>query len=191
MEHAVFADLSNLQLVLTRFVYENRAALPISWRHALGFRRSLALAQGGPRRDPPAALRPPAPREHGATQVRAVAERRDPASRGASLRTPDAAAGDATVTNACARRSASAGERLAVLVAATVAQRRACCTLDLTREGLGRVQVYVRAHGARVDCAVLCSREAQPAVDRALIQARERLARSGVALVAAPHGVAS
>ena len=191
MEHAAFADLSNLQLVLTRFVYEDRAALPLSWRCALGFRRVLALAQGHPRREPPASTRPPAPRVRDEGAPSLGAEQRDARSRGASMRARQPAAIGAGMAPGVARRPAPAEEGIAARVTAAVREGRGLCTFDLSAEGLGRVQIFVRARGARVDCAVLCSREARPSVERGLAQARELLARSGVVLVAAPCGEAS
>ncbi|TAM72914.1 hypothetical protein EPN44_15020 [bacterium] len=191
MEHAAFADLSNLQLVLTRFVYEDRAALPLSWRCALGFRRMLALAQGDPRREPPASARPPAPRVPDGGAPSLVAERRDSGSCGASMRVRELAGiGDGAAPSAV-RRPVPAKASIAALVTAAVREGRGLCTLDLSAEGLGRVQIFVRARGARIDCAVLCSREARPSVERGFVQARELLARSGMILVAAPYGEAS
>ncbi|MDE2573050.1 MAG: hypothetical protein KGM44_11085, partial [bacterium] len=82
MEHAVFADLSDLQLLVTRFVYEDRAALPLSWRQALGFRHLLHAARAGLGRRPPASRH----QRHARLAAPAPCERRSAASCGAALR---------------------------------------------------------------------------------------------------------
>jgi|GEM_PF-6800525 len=193
MEHAAFADLSNLQLVLTRFVYEDRRALPLAWRRALGFKNTLAAArraQAGRASSLPA---PQSPRANGAVANGIATERRAPGSRGAALRGHEGGASLAAAASTPAERRAQEIRKseLAPLLAAVVRAGSSVSTVDLSQEGLGRVQVFVRRRGERVDCVVLCAREARALVARALAQARELLARSGLALTTAPDGEAS
>lgn len=189
MESVVFADPSNLQLVLTRLIYEDRTALPLSWRRALGFRRMLAAAQSGSAGRATSAPRLVAPQLSAAQQVPAR-QRRDPASRGTPLRRRS----PVMLANASAPPAPRAGRapvrEIAVALARAVHEGRTFCTLDLSTEGLGRVQVFIRRRGERVDCAVLCAREVRTVVARALAEARALLERGGMALVGVLGGEA-
>ena len=191
MEHVAFANLSDLQVVLTRMVYEDRRALPLSWRRALGFRRMLERARAAVPKPASVTAVPRAPHVH---EQSAACERRDAASPGAALRrrAPEPAPGTAQGQAYEPRRAALAGvRRIAPAVAQAAREGRTLCALDLSGEGLGRIQIFIRRRGDRIDCAVLCAREARPVVARALAAARELLARGGLRLVPVPDGEAS
>ena len=166
---------TGVAVLATQLAQTDRRALSQAWYSA------LHLAGRSARAMPPSVRATPGPPRHGASPVRSAPKTAAHGGWGAA-RPPRSATIGPIAATAPDRRLARS--ELARRIERGLARRTPQCGAAsfALRAGGGRIQLFVRAGGARTRVVVVCAPALRERVERALAQARFALAGRGIGM---------